>query len=51
MGLIGTALGVGASIFGGISASKAMKKVKKNLEGQLADNEAWYDRNYNITVR
>lgn len=40
-------MGVGASIFGGISASKAMKKVKKNLEGQLADNEAWYDRNYN----
>ena len=39
MGIIGSAiggaLGIGASIFGGISASKAMKKVKKNLEGQI----------------
>lgn len=44
---IGGALGIGASIFGGISASKAMKKVKKNLEGQMAENQNWYDRRYN----
>lgn len=44
---IGGALGIGASIFGGISASNAMKKVKKNLEGQMADNQNWYDRRYN----
>lgn len=44
---IGGALGIGASIFGGISASKAMKKVKKNLEGQMKDNQNWYDRRYN----
>lgn len=44
---IGGALGIGASIFGGISASKAMKKVKKNLEGQMKENQNWYDRRYN----
>lgn len=47
MGLIGSALGIGGSIFGGISASKAMKKVKKNLEGQIKENQDWYDRRYN----
>lgn len=44
---IGGALGIGASIFGGISASKAMKKVKRNLEGQMRENQDWYDRRYN----
>lgn len=44
---IGGALGIGASIFGGISASKAMKKVKKNLEGQMTENQNWYDQRYN----
>lgn len=51
MGVIGTAvggaLGIGASIFGGISASKAMKKYKKNLEGRMKENENWYNRRYN----
>lgn len=51
MGIIGSAiggaLGIGGSIFGGVSASKAMKKVKRNLEGQMQDNESWYDRRYN----
>ena len=51
MGIIGSAvggaLGIGASIFGGISASKAMKKVKKNLEDQVRENQDWYDRKYN----
>lgn len=40
-------MGIGASIFGGISASKAMKKVKRNLEGQMRENQNWYDRRYN----
>ena len=44
---IGGALGIGGSIFGGISASKAMKKVKRNLEGQMRENQNWYDRRYN----
>jgi hypothetical protein len=47
MGLIGTAIGGAASIFGGIAASKAMKKVKANLEQQQKDNESWYNRRYN----
>ena len=44
---IGGALGIGGAIFGGISASKAMKKVKRNLEGQMRENQSWYDRRYN----
>lgn len=44
---IGGALGIGGSIFGGISASKAMKRAKKNVEGELRDNQNWYDRRYN----
>lgn len=51
MGIIGSsiggALGIGASIFGGISASKAMKKVKNNLENQMRENQDYYDRRYN----
>lgn len=45
--LIGGALKLGGSIFGGISASKAMKKVQKNLENQQRENQDWYDRTYN----
>lgn len=45
--IVGGALGAVGSIFGGISASKAMKKVKKNLQAQKQANEAWYNRRYN----
>lgn len=47
MGLIGSALGAAGSIFGGISASKAMKRAKKNIEAQRKKNQDWYDRRYN----
>jgi hypothetical protein len=51
MGLIGSiaggALGAAGSIFGGISASKAMRRVKKNLQAQKLANQNWYDRRYN----
>lgn len=51
MGIIGSAiggsLGIGATIFGGVSASKAMKKVKENLEERVSENQNWYDRRYN----
>ena len=51
MGLIGSiaggALGASGSIFGGISASKAMRRVKKNLQAQKEANQNWYDRRYN----
>lgn len=45
--IVGAGLSAVGSIFGGISASKAMKKVKKNLQKQQRDNEAWYNRRYN----
>nr|WP_301186914.1 hypothetical protein [uncultured Alistipes sp.] len=45
--IIGGALGIGGTIFGGISASKAMKKVKKNIEEQQRKNQDLYDRRYN----
>lgn len=35
------------SIFGGISASKAMKKVKTNLQNQQKANQDWFNRRYN----
>lgn len=47
MGIIGSALGAAGAVFGGISASKAMKKVKRNIEAQRKKNQNWYDRRYN----
>lgn len=47
MGLIGSAIGAAGSIFGGIKASKAMKKAKANIEAQRQKNQDWYDRRYN----
>ena len=47
MGLIGSAIGAAGSIFRGISASKAMKRAKKNVEAQRKKNQDWYDRRYN----
>lgn len=45
--LVGAGLSAVGSIFGGISASKAMKKVKKNLQQQKQANQDWYGRRYN----
>ncbi|MDE5869781.1 MAG: hypothetical protein K2H18_06075, partial [Muribaculaceae bacterium] len=45
--LVGAAMKIGGTIFGGISASKAMKRVKANLESQKAANQDWFDRRYN----
>lgn len=47
MGMIGSAIGAAGAIFGGISASRAMKKAKKNVEAQRQKNQDWYDRRYN----
>ena len=46
-GIAGGALGAAASIFGGISASKAMRRVKEQLQAQKQANQNWYDRRYN----
>ena len=45
--LIGGALGLAGSIYGGWKASEAAKKVKSNIEDQQAENQAWYERKYN----
>lgn len=51
MGALGGAIGLGlnaiGSIFGGISASKAMRRVKDNLNDQRRQNQDWYNRRYN----
>lgn len=47
MGLVGAALGAAGSIFGGIKASKAMKKVQRNIEQQRQKNQDWFDQRYN----
>ena len=47
MGLIGAAIGAAGSIFGGISASKAMRKMKANVEAHKKANQDWFDRRYN----
>ncbi|MDE6277341.1 MAG: hypothetical protein K2M06_04455 [Muribaculaceae bacterium] len=45
--LVGGAFGIAGSIFGGIAASKAMKKVQQNLQEQKRANQEWYNRRYN----
>lgn len=45
--ILGGAMKIGGAIFGGVSASKAMKRVKQNLQEQQRQNEAWYNRRYN----
>ena len=47
MGIFSSALGVVGGIFGGISASKALKRVKNSLEQQRKSNQDWYNRRYN----
>lgn len=45
--IIGSGIGAFGSIFGGISASKAIKEVKENLKEQERKNASWYERRYN----
>ena len=45
--IIGGAMKLGGSIFGGIKASREAKKQQKMLDAQKADNQAWYNRRYN----
>lgn len=47
MGLLGDVVGIAGTIIGGHSMSKAMKKVKNNLEGQRRANQDWYNQRYN----
>lgn len=45
--IIGGALGLASSLYGGWKASQAMKGVKNNLEKRQQENQNWYDRRYN----
>lgn len=45
--LVNAALKIGASVYSGYKASRAVKGVKSNLEQQRRDNQNWYDRRYN----
>lgn len=47
MGIIGSAIGAAGAIFGGLSASAAMKKARQGVEAQREKNQDWYDRRYN----
>lgn len=45
--LIGGAIGLAGSIYGGIKASQAAEEVKKNVKRQRRENQDWFDRRYN----
>lgn len=45
--LIGGAVQLAGSIFGGIQAAKAARKRKESVERRKQENQAWYDRRYN----
>lgn len=45
--IIGGAMGLASSLYGGWKASQAMKGVKNNLEKRQQKNQNWYDRKYN----
>ena len=47
MGLIGSGIGAAGSVVGGISASKANKKMERNINEQRKKNQDWYDQRYN----
>lgn len=45
--LIGSAVGVAGSLFGGASAARQARKAQRRIETAQADNRAWYNRRYN----
>lgn len=48
--VVGAGIGAAGSIFGGNKASQAIKAARNRIKGELADNESWYNRNYNEDV-
>lgn len=40
-------MGLASALYGGYTASQAMKKAKENVEQQQRENQDWYDRRYN----
>ena len=45
--MIGGGLKVGGGIVGGILSAINNRKIKKNIEKQMRDNQDWFDRRYN----
>lgn len=45
--IIGAGLKVAGGIFGGIKASKAMKKQRRMLDQAEKDNQVWFEKQYN----
>ncbi len=45
--IIGGALKVGGTIFGGASAARKAREARRNLESAIHDNENWYAMRYN----
>lgn len=45
--IIGGAMKVGGSIFGGMSAAKAVRKQRDLIEKRKRENQAWYERKIN----
>lgn len=47
MGLFGSIVGAAGSVYGGISAAKAVSQMRKSIEAQREKNQNWYDQRYN----
>lgn len=45
--IVGGALGLASSVFGGLASRDAAEKARKNVEKQQRANQSWYDRRYN----
>ena len=49
--MIGSIIGAGlkgiGSIFGGIAAARSARRLKRNINNQLKDNQDWFNRKYN----
>lgn len=48
--IIGAGVGLGTSLWGGISAGKNRRRQKKAINNAITDNQSWYDANYNADV-
>lgn len=46
-GIVGAAAGAASSIFGSLGKNKMLKEMRKSIQGQMQDNQNWFDRRYN----
>lgn len=45
--MLGTILGIGGSIFGGIAGARAARKAENGIKEQQKKNDQWFKRRYN----